>query len=232
MITKRPSSERGHFNHGWLDTYHTFSFGEYHDPDHVNFRALRVINEDFVKPGMGFGMHPHRDMEIITWVLEGELQHKDSMGNGSVIRPGDLQHMSAGTGILHSEFNPSRSDPVHLLQIWLTPDKAGHTPGYAQKNVSEADRRNRLALLVSGDGRDDSIAMHQNASLYIGDLEKGRSVKHDFASGHHGFVQVSRGEVDVNGTRLSHGDSAAISAEPSVTITANAPSQVLVFDLE
>ena len=229
MITKRPSSERGHFNHGWLDTYHTFSFGEYHDPKNMSFRSLRVINEDFVKPGMGFGMHPHRDMEIITWVLEGALQHTDNMGHGSVIRPGDLQHMSAGTGILHSEFNPSQTDPVHLMQIWITPDKSAHVPGYSQKNFAQSQRHNRLQLLASGDGREGSVAMHQDASLYAASLDGGASISHAFGPGRHGWMQVTRGEIQVNGVDLKAGEGASISGERQMTLAGNA--DVLLFDL-
>src|SRR3989442_14355704 len=165
MITKRPSIERGHFDHGWLNTYHPFSFGEYDDPAHMNFRALRVINEDFVKPGMGFGMHPHRDMEIITYVLEGALQHKDSMGNGSVIKPGDVQYMSAGTGVAHSEFNASKTEPVHLYQIWMLPEKQGRKPAYDQKNFNEAEKRGKLRLVVSPDGGDGPVKIRQDNGL-------------------------------------------------------------------
>jgi redox-sensitive bicupin YhaK (pirin superfamily) len=231
MITKRPSSERGHFDHGWLDTYHTFSFGEYDDPAHRGFRSLRVINDDRVKPGMGFGMHPHRDMEIITYVLEGQLQHTDSMGNGSVIKPGDVQHMSAGTGVFHSEFNPSKAEPVHLLQIWIMPDKKGHTPGYGEKSFSRADRTNRLQLVASRDGADGSMKIHQDARMYATVLEKGQSVKHPLNADRHAWLHVARGAVRLNGEALTAGDGVAVSDERELAITSDAESELLLFDL-
>src|SRR5713101_4242056 len=168
MMRIRKANERGHANHGWLDTYHTFSFADYHDPEYMGFRSLRVINEDRVAPGQGFGTHPHRDMEIITYILEGSLEHKDSMGNGSVIRPGDVQRMSAGTGVTHSEYNPSKTETLHLLQIWILPDRRGHTPGYEQKEIGGAEKRGQLRLIASPDGRDGSVSIHQDARLYAG----------------------------------------------------------------
>ncbi len=236
MRTIRKSSDRGHAAHGWLNTYHTFSFGDYRDPKNVHFRSLRVINEDYVAPGQGFGMHPHQDMEILTWIVSGALQHRDSMGNGEVIRPGDLQHMTAGTGVLHSEFNPSKTDPVHLLQIWIMPEKRGLPPHYSQTQFPAADRTNRLRLLASHDGRDGSIQINQDASLLASTLEPGHSVTHDLAPGRSAWVQVIAGPVDVNGQRLENGDAAAISDEQTLRIAATgaagtAPADVLVFDL-
>jgi redox-sensitive bicupin YhaK (pirin superfamily) len=233
MITIRKSKDRGHANHGWLNTWHTFSFGDYHDPKHMHFRSLRVINEDYVAPGQGFGMHPHQDMEILTWIVSGALQHKDSMGNGEIIRPGDLQHISAGTGVLHSEFNPSTSDPVHLLQIWIMPEKRGLPPGYSQTHFPLADRTNRLRALASADGRDGSIRINQDATLMAALIEPENSVQHEVASGRSMWVQVVAGPVEVNGQRLEKGDAAAISGEPKVAISAEggSPAEVLVFDL-
>ena len=231
MITKRPSSERGHFDHGWLDTYHTFSFGEYNDPAHMGFRSLRVINDDRVKPGMGFGMHPHRDMEIITYVLDGQLQHKDSMGNGSVIRPGEVQYMSAGRGVTHSEFNPSKEDPLHLLQIWLLPEVSGATPRYDQKDFSDRLRPGELALLASPDGADDSIAIRQDARLFGGLLELDREIRHAIAPGRSLWLHVARGTLSVHGNVLNAGDAAAIRGEPAVHANAGASAEFLLFDL-
>jgi quercetin 2,3-dioxygenase len=231
MIIIRKSSDRGHADHGWLNTYHTFSFGEYHDPAHMHFRSLRVINEDVVAPGQGFGMHPHRDMEILTWVVSGALQHKDSMGNGEVIRPGDLQHMTAGTGVLHSEFNPSNADPVHLLQIWIMPEQRGLAPHYAQTQFDIAGRTNRLQKLASRDGADGSIPINQDATLYAGVLSKGRSVAHDLGAGRGGWLQVIHGEITLNGQALHAGDGAAISDERTITLTAGEDAEFLFFDL-
>ena len=231
MITVRPAVERGHFDHGWLDTYHTFSFASYHDPKHMGFRSLRVINDDRVKPAEGFGTHAHRDMEILTWVLEGALQHKDSMGNGSIIRPGDIQRMSAGTGVTHSEFNPSRDEPVHLLQIWLLPRQRGLTPGYEEKQFPEATRRGRLRLIAAGDGRDGAVTIHQDADLWTALLEPGESVRHALRPGRHAWLHVARGTVVANGVRLAEGDGAAISDEPAVDVKANDRSEILLFDL-
>ncbi len=231
MITVRKSSDRGHANHGWLDTYHTFSFANYYDPDYMGFRSLRVINEDRVQPGAGFGTHPHHDMEIITYVLEGALEHKDSMGNGSVMRPGDVQRMSAGTGVTHSEYNHSAEESVHLLQIWIMPNRRGVEPGYEQKSYSREERTNTLRLIASPDGRDGSVAIHQDAELYGTVLEKGQSVSHNLASERYGWVQVARGKVSINGTELEQGDGAAISGEEHLEIVGNEMAEVLLFDL-
>jgi redox-sensitive bicupin YhaK (pirin superfamily) len=231
MITIRPAAERGHFDHGWLDTYHTFSFASYHDPRHMGFRVLRIINEDRVKPGEGFGTHAHRDMEILTWVLEGALEHKDSMGNGSVIRPGDIQRMSAGTGVTHSEFNPSREAPVHLLQIWLLPHQRGLPPSYEEKRFPPEARRGRLCLIAAGDGRQDAVTIHQDADLWTALLEPGESVRHALKPGRHAWLQVARGTVSLRSPTLGAGDGAAVSDEAALEITAGAPAEVLLFDL-
>jgi len=231
VITVRPAAERGHFDHGWLDTYHTFSFASYHDPKHMGFRSLRVINDDRVKPAEGFGTHAHRDMEILTWVLEGALQHKDSMGNGSIIRPGDIQRMSAGIGVTHSEFNPSRDEPVHLLQIWLLPRQRGLTPGYEEKQFPEATRRGCLRLIAAGDGRDGAVTIHQDADLWTALLEPGESVRHALQPGRHAWLHVARGTVVANGMRLAEGDGAAISDEPAVDVKAIDRTEILLFDL-
>jgi redox-sensitive bicupin YhaK (pirin superfamily) len=232
MIRVRKSAERGHFDHGWLKTYHTFSFSRYYDPRQMNFRALRVMNEDRIEPGRGFGAHPHEDMEILTYVLSGALAHRDSLGTGSVIRPGELQRMSAGTGITHSEANPSTTEPVHLYQIWLVPDREGHEPSYEQRPFPESERRNRLQLVASPDGADGSLTIHQDSRLYLGSLDAGKDATHPLASGRHAWLQVVRGEVSLNGQRLAEGDGAAVSEEPSVTIAAEETSaDVLLFDL-
>ncbi|HVP42595.1 MAG TPA: pirin family protein [Terriglobales bacterium] len=233
MLTIRPAAERGHFDHGWLNTWHTFSFADYFDPAHHQFRSLRVINEDFVQPGGGFGTHPHRDMEIVTYVLEGGLAHKDSMGNGSTIRPGDVQRMTAGTGVLHSEYNHSKDERVHLLQIWIFPEKKNLEPGYEQKTFSDDDKRNRLRLVASRDGRDGSVTIHQDASIYGSVLDSGKTVSHQLAPGRHAWVQVARGTVTVNGKTLRQGDGAAISDEQSVELTGadSPPAEILLFDL-
>ena len=231
MITVRPATERGHFDHGWLDTSHTFSFASYHDPGHMGFRALRVINEDRVQPGEGFGTHAHRDMEILTWVLEGALEHKDSMGNGSVIRPGDIQRMSAGTGVTHSEFNPSREAPVHLLQIWLLPNQRGLPPSYEEKRFPPEALRGRLALIAAGDGRQGAVTIHQDADLWTAQLGPGESVRHDLKPGRHAWLQVARGAVCLSGMPLGPGDGAALTDEPALEISATAPAEVLLFDL-
>jgi redox-sensitive bicupin YhaK (pirin superfamily) len=232
MIRIRKSAERGHFDHGWLKTYHTFSFSRYYDPRHMNFRALRVMNEDWIEPGRGFGAHPHEDMEILTYVLSGALAHRDSLGTGCVIRPGELQRMSAGTGITHSEANPSATEPVHLYQIWLVPDREGHTPSYEQRPFPESGRRDRLQLVASPGGEDGSLTIHQDTRLYLGSLDPGTTVTHAIAPGRHTWLQVVRGEVMLNGSPLSEGDGAAVSEEPSITIAAQGPSsEVLLFDL-
>jgi quercetin 2,3-dioxygenase len=231
MITLRPSGERGHFDFGWLNTFHSFSFGDYYDPAHDHFRALRVINEDWVQPGQGFGTHPHRDMEILTWVLEGALEHKDSLGNGGVIRPGEAQRMSAGTGIRHSEFNASSLEAVHLLQIWLLPERPNLTPGYEQKTFPLEERRNRLRLIASPDGRDGSVTWHQDASLFIADLDAGTTLDHPLVNSRHAWIQAAKGGISVNGVRLNQGDGAAVSDETSLKIQASEDAEVLVFDL-
>jgi redox-sensitive bicupin YhaK (pirin superfamily) len=231
MIRVRKASERGHFDHGWLDTYHTFSFARYHDPEHMGFRSLRVINEDRVGPGRGFGMHGHEDMEIVTYVLEGALAHKDSLGTGSALRAGELQRMTAGTGIMHSEFNPSDADPVHLYQIWLLPERRGLEPSYEQKAFPAGERHNRLRLVAAPDGRDGALAIRQDARLYLGTLDGGREVTHDLAPGRHAWVQVLRGTVSLNGADLAAGDGAAVSDESRLALRAGGPSEVLVFDL-
>jgi redox-sensitive bicupin YhaK (pirin superfamily) len=231
MLQLRPALERGHFDHGWLDTYHTFSFGDYFEQAHMGFRSLRVINEDRVAPGQGFGMHGHRDMEIITVVLEGALEHRDSLGNGEALRPGELQRMSAGTGIRHSEFNPSRTDPVHLFQIWLLPKQKGLAPSYEQKPFSEAERRDRLRLVASPDGRDGALTIHQDAELYLASLTPGASVSHPLASGRAAWLQVLRGAVNVNGQALRPSDGVAVTDESAVAIEAVDSAEVLLFDL-
>ncbi|MBV8516341.1 MAG: pirin family protein [Acidobacteria bacterium] len=231
MITVRRADERGHFDHGWLNTYHTFSFADYHDPRFMGFRSLRVINEDRVKAGVGFGTHGHRDMEILSYVLEGTLAHRDSMGNGSAIRPGDVQRMSAGTGVLHSEMNPSEDEGVHFLQIWILPERRGLTPGYEEKHFDENARHNTLRLVASPDGRDGSVTIHQNVSVYSTLLDGDASVTHAFAPNRAGWLQVARGEVDVNGTTLRAGDGAAIEDEASVTIVGRG-AEALLFDLD
>ncbi|MGZ4812322.1 MAG: pirin family protein [Terriglobales bacterium] len=232
MITVRPASERGHFDHGWLNTYHTFSFADYHDPKHTHFRALRVINEDTVQPGGGFGTHPHRDMEIITYILKGGLAHKDSMGNGSTIVPGDVQRMSAGTGVLHSEFNHSPDELVHLLQIWIFPDQHGLKPSYEQKSFSAGDKLNRLRLVASPEASDGSVTIHSDARVYGSVLEAGKSVNHKLAKGRGAWVQVIRGEIEVNGKKLAAGDGASIENDSMLTITGQSgSSEFLLFDL-
>ena len=210
MITLRPGNERGHANHGWLDTYHTFSFDTYHDPEHMGFRSLRVINEDWVAGGKGFPPHGHRDMEIVTYVLEGALQHQDSMGNGSVIRPGEVQRMSAGTGVTHSEYNPSPTERLHLMQIWIKPEARNLEPSYEQKKFPAEGRRGRLQLLASREANHGSVKIHQDAALYTALLETGQSVEHSLAPGRGAWIQVARGQVEVNGTSLAAGDGAAI----------------------
>jgi len=231
VIAVRPAAERGHADHGWLDTRHTFSFASYHDPRHMGFRSLRVINEDRVQPAEGFGTHAHRDMEILTWVLEGALEHKDSMGNGSVIRPGDLQRMSAGTGVTHSEFNPSREAAVHFLQIWLLPRERGLPPGYEQKHFTQAARRGRLRLIAAGDGREGAVTIHQDADVWTALLQPGESVRHALALGRYAWLHVARGAVSLNGSTLGAGDGAAVSDETALEITGAARAEVLLFDL-
>jgi hypothetical protein len=229
-MTVRKANERGHANHGWLDSYHTFSFANYYDPEWMGYRSLRVINDDLVMPGMGFGTHPHRDMEIITYVLSGALEHKDSMGNGRIIQPGEVQYMAAGTGVQHSEFNPSSEEAVHLLQIWIQPDRKGTTPHYAEKSLKDAPE-GRLNLVTSKTGRDGSIAINQDADLWLGKLGGGDRVTHTLAPGRHAWVHVAEGEVSLNGKKLAGGDAVAIDEQGSVELSATKPSQVLLFDL-
>jgi redox-sensitive bicupin YhaK (pirin superfamily) len=231
MISVRKATDRGHFNHGWLDTYHTFSFADYYDATQMGFRALRVINEDRVAPGKGFGMHAHRDMEIVTYVLSGALEHKDSLGHGEVLRPGELQRMSAGTGIRHSEFNPSASESVHLYQIWLLPRTSGLAPSYEQKALAAEERHNRLRLVASPSGDEGGLTIQQDARLYLATLDAGASVAHSLAVGRHAWLQVLRGAVELNSTPLSTSDGAAISDETSLAIKATQPAEVLLFDL-
>jgi redox-sensitive bicupin YhaK (pirin superfamily) len=234
MIAIRRSDERGHADHGWLDTRHTFSFADYHDERFMGFSDLRVINEDRVRPGQGFGTHGHRDMEIISYVLEGELAHRDSMGNGSVIRPGEVQRMSAGTGVRHSEMNPSREHPVHFLQIWIIPSQNGLPPSYEQKAFPEAERRGRLRIVASPDGRDGSVTIHQDATLSLALLSSADRVRHEMRPGRVAWVQVARGEVTVNGNSLRAGDGAAVTDETALEITGEGPheAEVLLFDLQ
>lgn len=231
MIEIRKAADRGHFNHGWLDTYHTFSFGDYHDPEHMSFRALRVMNEDRVAPGKGFGTHPHRDMEIVTYVLEGALEHKDSMGNGEVLRPGEFQRMSAGTGITHSEFNPSDSEPVHLYQIWLFPERKGIEPSYEQKQFPDDEMTNRLRLVASPDASDGSLMIHQDARIHLSKLDAGKQIVHELAAGRHAWLQVLRGAVTLNGTKLETSDGAAVTDEQSLEIVAVESAEIMLFDL-
>jgi len=231
MIHIRKSDARGHANHGWLDSRFTFSFADYYDPAHIQFRTLRVMNDDRVAGGAGFPTHPHRDMEIITYVLEGALQHRDSMGNGSVIRPGDVQCMSAGTGVTHSEFNASETETVHLYQIWMFPDHKGHKPAYGQKHFAEADKRGKLRLVVSPDGRDGSVKIRQDNKLYATVLAPGETVKHQLKEQRHAYVQVARGSVTLNGQALETGDGAAISEERSIELAGAQDAEVLLFDL-
>ena len=237
MIQIRKAEERGHFDHGWLDTFHTFSFAEYHDPAFMGFRSLRVINEDRVAPGAGFPTHSHRDMEIITYVLEGTLEHKDSLGNGAVIRPGDVQRMSAGTGVTHSEYNSSKKDPVHLLQIWILPEKKNLIPGYEQKNISADQKSGKVVLLASPDGAEGSVTVNQDVRLYASVLNKDRSQilgnGHDstLQPGRHAWIQVARGAITLNGKPMNASDGAAVSNETSLELSAKKDSEILWFDL-
>jgi quercetin 2,3-dioxygenase len=228
MIQVRPSNERGHNKLSWLDSRFTFSFDQYYDPEHVQFRSLRVLNEDIIAPGQGFGMHPHRDMEILTWILDGALEHRDSMGTGAVIRPGELQHMTAGSGILHSEFNPSAKDSTHLLQIWIVPDRKNLKPAYEQLTFPDKDLRGKFHLVA---GPEAPVNIHQDANLYIARLDEGEQAKHSLKAGRSAWIQVSHGTVAVNGTKLKAGDGAAISEESEVRVEASKPSEVLLFDL-
>lgn len=231
MITIRNRDERGAVNMGWLNSKHSFSFGHYYDPAHMGFRALRVINDDRVIPGAGFPTHGHADMEIVSYVLDGALEHKDTLGTSSVIRPGDVQRMSAGSGIRHSEYNASKKDPVHFLQIWILPNEEGMVPGYEQKAFEREEKQGRLRLVGSGDGRDGSVTIHQDVDLYATLLDEGDSVTHELRPGRHAWVQVARGQVRLNGTVLKEGDGAAISKEESLTLDGVVSAEVLLFDL-
>jgi quercetin 2,3-dioxygenase len=231
MLTIRRSDQRGHADHGWLNSYHTFSFANYYDPAHMGFRSLRVINEDRVAPGKGFGTHPHRDMEIISYVLDGAIAHKDSMGNGSTIRPGDVQRMSAGTGITHSEFNPSDTEGVHFLQIWVLPDQAGLTPSYEQKDFGLVEKQDQLRLIASRDGRDGSVTVHQDMNLYATILTSAAPIAMDLQTDRHYWVQVVRGRATVNGELLATGDAIALSEEAHLSLRSDDQAEVLVFDL-
>jgi redox-sensitive bicupin YhaK (pirin superfamily) len=230
MTILRPAEERGHANHGWLDTHFSFSFADYYDPKHMGFRSLRVINEDRVAPSKGFGMHPHRDMEIITYILEGELAHKDSMGTGSSIRPGEVQRMSAGTGVMHSEFN--YTEPVHLLQIWIMPDENGIPPSYEEKTFPAEQKRNQLRLIASPDAQNGSLTIHQDAKVYATVLERDKAVRHELGKSRGAWVQVARGEISLNGNPLHAGDGAAVEGETAVEMVGKEKeSEVLLFDL-
>jgi redox-sensitive bicupin YhaK (pirin superfamily) len=231
VITVRPAAERGHTDWGWLDSRHTFSFGEYHDPRHMGFRSLRVINDDRVTPGAGFGTHGHRDMEILSYVLEGGLEHKDSTGGGGIIRPGEIQFMRAGTGVTHSEYNGSKAEPVHFLQIWVMPDTRGLAPRYDQKPFDTAAAREGFVLLASRDGRDGSIQVHQDVSLWMARLGEGDERKHALAPGRHAWLHAARGTVTLNGRALEEGDGAAVSEEASVQLVGHGDAEVLLFDL-
>jgi len=230
MIHIRKSDERGHFDHGWLNTYHTFSFADYYDPEFMGFRSLRVINEDRVAAGAGFGTHGHRDMEIVSYVLEGALAHRDNIGQGGVIKPGDVQRMSAGTGVQHSEMNGSKEEPVHFLQIWILPERNGIKPSYEDKHFDEESRRGVLRLIAARGSQDGAVHLNQDVRIYSALLDEGKAVTHKFDANRHGWVQVARGEIELNGQKLSAGDGAAISDEQSVTISGKA-AEVLLFDL-
>ena len=231
MITLRPSHKRGHADHGWLDTYHTFSFADYFDPAHMGFRALRVLNEDRVQAGMGFGTHPHQDMEILTYVLAGELEHKDSMGNGSVIHAGEVQVMTAGTGITHSEYNHSETQPVHLVQIWIKPHSKGLTPSYGQRQFTNEEKHGRLCLIASQDGREKSLKINQDANVFLAAFENGTKLRHQVRAGRHMWVQVLGGELMINGVLMNAGDGAAISNETAIEINSKNSGEVMLFDL-
>ncbi|MEO7730015.1 MAG: pirin family protein [Kofleriaceae bacterium] len=231
MMQLRKAADRGHANHGWLDSHHSFSFADYYDPAHMGFRALRVINEDRVTGGQGFGKHSHRDMEIISYVLEGGLEHKDSMGTGAVIRPGDVQRMSAGTGVTHSEYNASKRDGVHFLQIWLMPDQRGIQPSYEQKTFSAEDKAGRLRLVASPDGREDSVTVHTDAALYAGVFAAGQRAEHTLATGRHAWVHVVRGTAKINDTEVGAGDAVGLSGERTIRIEGIDAAELLVFDL-
>jgi quercetin 2,3-dioxygenase len=230
MITVRPSKERGHANHGWLDSHHTFSFADYHDPAHMGFRTLRVINEDRVAPKAGFGTHPHRDMEIITYVLSGEIEHRDSMGTIGVLHAGEVQRMTAGKGVQHSEMNPS-TDPLHFLQIWILPEEKGLKPSYEQKAFSDEERRGRFRLVVSRDGREGSLSLHQDAAIFSTLLSPNQNATHALAAGRHAWCQIAKGAGTLNGLPVEAGDGVAISNEAQLILTASTPLEALLFDL-
>ncbi|QDT86576.1 pirin family protein [Gimesia chilikensis] len=231
MIRVRKAEERGHADHGWLDTYHTFSFAGYQDPEHVHFRTLRVMNEDVVQPGQGFGTHPHRDMEIVTYVLEGALEHKDSMGNGEVLRAGEFQRMTAGTGITHSEFNPSATEPVHLYQIWLFPESKGIEPSYEQKQFPVSEQQNQLRLVASPEAEAGSLRIHQDARVYLSQIEAEKTVTYEMAEGRHAWLQVLRGSVLLNDVALDVSDGAAVSDTRNLKIQATDDAEIMLFDL-
>jgi quercetin 2,3-dioxygenase len=231
MVTLRPASQRGRTQIDWLDSRHTFSFGDYYEPDQMSFRSLRVINDDRVAPGAGFGTHGHRDMEIITYVLDGELEHRDSLGTGDVLRRGDIQRMTAGTGIRHSEFNPSKIEPVHFLQVWVLPERTGLPPSYEQKAFAEADKRGQLRLIAAPDGRDGALTIHQDVELFAAVLNANEIVAHDLQNGRSGWVQVARGQIELNGQLLGEGDGAAVAHERRIELKARTNAEVLLFDL-
>lgn len=231
MIRIRKARERGHADYGWLNTYHTFSFASYYDPAHVGFRSLRVMNEDRVSAGQGFGTHSHKDMEIVSYVLEGALEHKDSMGNGEVLRPGEFQRISAGTGISHSEFNPSKTGSTHFYQIWLIPDANGHQPSYEQKRFDDSQMKNALRLVASPGGEGGSLFIHQDARIYLSKLEAEASIEFEIPAGRHAWLQVLRGSVQTNGQTMDASDGAAVSEEPNITIRAATDAEIMLFDL-
>lgn len=231
MFNVRPAEARGRADFGWLDSRHSFSFGDYYDPAHMGFRNLRVINEDRVAPGQGFGRHPHRDMEILSYVIEGALGHKDSMGNGSVIRPGEVQRMSAGTGVTHSEMNADPNNPVHFLQIWLLPERRGIEPGYEQKSFSDAEKRGKLRLVASRDGRDGSVTIHSDVNLYASILSANENLRYELPAGRNAWLQVVRGAISLNGMRLGAGDGVAVSDESALEIAGREDAELLLFDL-
>ncbi len=231
MIKLRKSQARGHANHGWLDSYHTFSFARYFDPEYMGYSVLRVINEDVIAPAQGFGMHPHRDMEIVTYILQGELRHEDSMGNGSVLRAGDVQRMTAGTGVVHSEFNASATAPVHLLQIWLLPERNNITPGYEEKHFAQAKKQDRWCLVASRDGREGSLVIHQDVALYATCMSKGAHLSYAVKNERSLYVQLARGSITLNGEALHAGDAAAIDAQQTIELVADEAAELLLFDL-
>ncbi len=231
MITIRPAGDRGYFDHGWLQTYHTFSFGHYHDPEHMGFRSLRVLNDDTVAPGRGFSEHAHANMEIVSYVLDGALEHKDSIGTGSVLHAGDVQCMTAGRGVRHSEFNHSETEPVRFIQIWLVPRAEGLQPGYAEQRFPDDVKEGKLCPIVSPDGRDGSLPIHQDAFVFASILERGQSVKHMFGRGRYGWIQVARGSVAVSGVELGRGDGAAVSGESELVLEGTTRGEFLLFDL-